>query len=85
MISPHDKVSLRAMLERILAKSTKQDKERIIGFVMGILEFFPQETKCQDCRSFDMGKCKKWNDTIPPEFQKDGCEHWLFNESSPPF
>ncbi len=85
MISPHDKASLKTMLERMLIKSQKEHKEQIIGFVMGILEFFPQETKCQDCRSFDAGRCKKWNDVIPQEFTKDGCEHWKFDPNSPPF
>lgn len=85
MISPHDKVSLHAMLERMLNKSEKEDRKRLMGFIMEIIEFFPQETKCQDCIFLDGKRCKKWNDDVPQEFMAQGCEHFKFDPESPPF
>jgi hypothetical protein len=87
MISPHDKVSLRAMLERILAKSEKKHREQIIGFVMGVLEFFSQETKCSDCVNFSAGLCKLCipPEKIPTDILPVGCQQWKFDKDSIPF
>lgn len=87
MISPHDKISLGVTLERILAKSEKKHREQIIGFVLGILEFFPQETKCADCVSFSAGLCKLCipPEKIPADILPVGCPEWKFDKSSIPF
>jgi len=34
------------------------------------------EPRCIECDHFDSGFCKKWQDTIPVEAWKDGCDHW---------
>lgn len=45
----------------------------------------PTETPCIACRQYRDGWCEKWQDDIPENMLKLGCEEWFFQETVLPY
>jgi hypothetical protein len=67
MLNPRDKASIMEAIQKL----------------WHFVEMADTSKECFDCISFKNGQCEYWQQKIPEDALKDGCEKWEFKGSVP--